>query len=77
MVAVVRTPEAKIVEVHKAPAARVRPALVHVVEIPPPPGPVNLYVLDRRGSKWLMIAKGHVHGPGCGHVHVDGRWCVP
>ena len=77
VVAVVRTPEAKVVEVHKAPAARVHPATVRVVEIPPPPGPVNIYVFDRHGSKWLKIAKGHVHGPGCGHVHVEGHWCLP
>jgi hypothetical protein len=19
---------------------------------------------------------GHRHGPGCGHVHVGGRWCI-
>lgn len=65
------------VEVHKTPPARVHPAPVHVVKVSPPPGPAHLYVLDRRGSKWFKIAKGHVHGPGCGHVHVEGHWCMP
>ncbi len=77
VVAVVRTPAPRVVEVHEAPAARVHPGPVRVVEIPPPPGPVNIYVFDRRGTKWLRIAKGHVHGPGCGHVHVEGHWCMP
>ena len=77
VVAVVRTPAPRVVEVHEAPAARVHPGPVRVVEIPPPPGPVNIYVFDRHGSKWLRIAKGHVHGPGCGHVHVEGRWSLP
>jgi len=77
MVAVGRTPPPRVVEVHEAPVARVHPGPVRVVEIPPPPGPVNIYVFDRHGSKWLRIAKGHVHGPGCGHVHVEGRWSLP
>ncbi len=66
-----------VVEVHKAPAARVHPPPARVVQVPPPPGPANVYVLDRRGSKWIKVSKGHVHGPGCGHVHVEGHWCMP
>jgi len=58
------------------PVARVHPAPVRVVEIPPPPGPVNVYVFDRRGSKWLKLRAGHVHGPGCGHIYVEGRWSI-
>ena len=77
MVAVVRTPAPRVVEVHEAPAARVHPGPVRVVEIPPPPGSINIYAFDRRGRKWLRIAKGHAHGPGCGHVHVEGHWCMP
>ena len=38
--------------------------------------PGKYYVYDRRGSKWVKIRKGHVHGPGCGHVYVDGVWCL-
>ena len=66
-----------VVEVHGAPPARVHPAPVRVVHIPPPPGAVNAYVYDRRGSKWLMVSGRHVHGPQCGHIHVEGHWCVP
>ena len=32
-------------------------------------------VFDRRGSKWVKVGPGHVHGPRCGHVFHDGRWC--
>jgi len=66
-----------VVEVHKAPATRVHPPPARVVQVPPRPGPANVYVLDRRGSKWVKIAKGHVHGPECGHVHFEGHWCMP
>jgi hypothetical protein len=66
-----------VVEVHKAPATRVHPTHTRVVEVAPCPGPVHLYVFDRHGSKWLKVAKGHSHGPGCGHVHVEGRWSLP
>lgn len=47
-----------------------------VVRIPAPPGDAKYYVYDRRGSKWLKIKTGHVHGPKCGHVVVDGHWCL-
>lgn len=77
VVAVVGGHDVGVVKVHKAPAARVHHAPARVVEVGPPPGPVHLYVFDRRGSKWLKIAKGHSHGPGCGHVHVEGRWSLP
>jgi len=77
VVAVAGGPHGGVVKVHKAPAARVHPAPTRVIEVGPPPGPVNLYVFDRRGSKWLKISKGHSHGPGCGHVHVEGRWSLP
>ncbi len=77
VVAVAVGPHGGAVAVERAPVARVHPAPVRVVEIPPPPGPINVFVFDRHGSKWLRIAKGHVHGPGCGHVHIEGHWCLP
>jgi len=66
-----------VVEVHNAPTTRVHPAPTKVVYIPPPPGAVNAYVYDRRGSKWLKVSGKHVHGPHCGHIHIEGHWCVP
>jgi len=65
------------VEVGKAPATLVHPAPQRVVRIPAPPGDVKFYVFDRRGSKWLKVSRGHVHGPHCGHVVVEGHWCLP
>ncbi|MEK6798716.1 MAG: hypothetical protein AABZ12_07115 [Planctomycetota bacterium] len=59
------------VRVQKAPAQEVR-----VVRIPPPPGHVNLHVYDRSGSKWIRLKAGHVHGPSCGHLLVEGHWCL-
>ncbi len=38
--------------------------------------PGRHYVYDRRGTKWVKIHKGHVHGPSCGHIHVEGRWSI-
>jgi hypothetical protein len=58
-------------------AKHVATAPVRAVRIPPPPGSVNAYVYDRRGSKWLRVSGRHVHGPSCGHVHVEGHWCMP
>ncbi len=49
---------------------------VRAVRIPPPPGPVDVYVYSRSGSKWQKIRTGHHHGPGCGHFVVEGHWCV-
>ena len=77
MVVVAKGRGPDVVEVHKAPATRVHPTHTRVVEVAPCPGPVHLYVFDRHGSKWLKVAKGHSHGPGCGHVHVEGRWSLP
>ncbi len=77
LVTVSRGPDRVVVEGGRGPAARAQPGPDRVVRIPAPPGPVNVYVFDRRGSKWLRIAKGHVHGPGCGHAHVEGHWCLP
>ena len=48
-----------------------------VVRIPAPPGEPKFYVYDRRKAAWLKVAKGHVHGPKCGHVVVEGHWCNP
>lgn len=28
------------------------------------------------GSSYVVVRKGHVHGPGCGHDLVKGRWVV-
>jgi hypothetical protein len=64
------------VRVEGGPAVRVHEPPGRVVRIPDPPGPVNVYVFDRRGSKWLKIRAGHVHGPGCGHVQFEGHWCI-
>ncbi|MDO8630415.1 MAG: hypothetical protein Q7R41_07965 [Phycisphaerales bacterium] len=64
------------VQVEGGPAVRVHEPPVRVVRIPPPPGPVNVYVFDRRGSKWLKIRSGHVHGAGCGHIMFEGHWCI-
>ncbi len=57
--------------------SRDRPGPDRVVRIPAPPGEAKFYVYDRRGSKWLKVAKGHTHGPKCGHVVVEGHWCNP
>jgi len=58
-------------------SAKVHPPPARAVRIPPPPGHANAYVYDRRGSKWLKVSGKHVHGPHCGHVHVEGHWCMP
>lgn len=29
---------------------------------------------QRHTNSWLKVNKGHIHGPGCGHDFVDGRW---
>jgi len=63
--------------VHVEAAKGVHPPPARAVRIPPPPGHVNAYVYDRRGSKWLKVSGKHVHGPHCGHVHVEGHWCMP
>ena len=31
---------------------------------------------DRHGHKWIVVHEGHVHGPNCGHVRVQGRWSI-
>jgi len=31
---------------------------------------------DRRGNKWIVVQEGHRHGPGCGHVLIEGRWSI-
>lgn len=49
---------------------------VRAVRIPPPPGPAEIYVYSRSGSKWQKIRAGHRHGPGCGHIYFEGRWCI-
>lgn len=77
MIGVARGPNHVAVEVGKGPATRVHIGADRVLRIPPPPGPIDVYVFNRSGSKWLRIAKGHKHGPGCGHVHVEGHWCLP
>ena len=46
------------------------------VRIPPPPGPEGYYVYSRSGSKWVKVRAGHRHGPGCGHIVVEGHWCL-
>lgn len=28
------------------------------------------------GRAWIQIDIGHVHGPGCGHVYIEGRWSI-
>lgn len=77
VLAVSRGPDHAVVEVGKAPATRVHPAPERVVRIPAPPGDARYYVYDRSGSKWLKVKSGHVHGPKCGHVVVEGYWCLP
>ena len=52
------------------------PPPVHAVRIPPPPGPGDAYVYSRSGSKWVKMRAGHRHGPGCGHIVVEGHWCI-
>jgi hypothetical protein len=54
----------------------VHPAPVRAVRIPPPPGRADYYVYSRSGSKWVKVRAGHRHGPGCGHIVVDGHWCL-
>jgi len=54
---------------HSPPPAR-------VLRIPPPPGPSTHYVYSRSGSKWQKVRVGHRHGPGCGHIVVEGHWCI-
>lgn len=49
---------------------------VRAVRIPPPPGPRDGYVYSRSGSKWVKVRGGHRHGPGCGHIVVEGHWCI-
>ena len=39
-------------------------------------GPNCGCVFDRSGSKWVAVEQGHVHGPGCGHARVNGRWVL-
>lgn len=50
------------------------PPPVRAVRVPPPPGPVDAYVYSRSGSKWVKVRPGHRHGPGCGHIVVEGYW---
>jgi hypothetical protein len=33
-------------------------------------------VFDRRGHKWVKVSEGHVHGPHCGHIRIEGRWTI-
>lgn len=40
------------------------------------PAPSHNRVFDRATGKWIAISKDHVHGPGCGHVYINGRWCT-
>ncbi len=65
-----------VVSAGRGPAVRVHEPPARVVRIPAPPGPVNAFVFDRRGSKWIRVKGKHVHGPGCGHVIVEGHWCL-
>jgi hypothetical protein len=77
-VVAVATPSGRVHVESTAPPKQVHPPPVRAVRIPaPPPGNVNAYVYDRRGSKWLKVSGKHVHGPHCGHVHVEGHWCMP
>ena len=31
---------------------------------------------DRRERVWVRLADGHVHGRNCGHINVNGKWCL-
>ncbi len=31
---------------------------------------------DGHSRKWIKVRKGHIHGPGCGHRHKNGRWTI-
>ena len=42
----------------------------------PAPTPVHNRVYDRATGKWVAIHPNHVHGRGCGHVYINGRWCI-
>ncbi len=33
-------------------------------------------VYSGRGHKWIKVKKGHVHGPHCGHIIIEGRWSI-
>ncbi|GEM_PF-2303260 len=61
--------------VGKARAVHVDREPAHVARVETvPSGAVRVYSPRRR--IWIDIDAGHRHGPHCGHVHRDGRWCV-
>ena len=31
---------------------------------------------DRQGRGWVSVETGHVHGKNCGHIYVNGKWCL-
>ncbi len=55
---------------------RVGPGVKRVGKVGHKHGPQCGCVFDRAGSKWVVVRKGHVHGRGCGHVRIKGRWTI-
>lgn len=33
-------------------------------------------VWSRARRTWIAIDRGHVHGPRCGHIYLEGRWSI-
>ncbi len=31
---------------------------------------------DHRKRVWIVVGEKHVHGPGCGHAYIEGRWTI-
>ena len=62
--------------VGKRKAARVHPQPAKVTRIRHVHDASCGCVYDRRGHKWAVIRKGHVHRRGCGHVLIEGRWSL-
>ena len=32
---------------------------------------------DRRERVWVSLQRGHTHGRNCGHIYINGKWCLP
>lgn len=39
-------------------------------------GPSSGDVWNRSRRAWVRVRRGHIHGPRCGHVYLEGRWTI-
>lgn len=65
------------VVISKAPATRVHEPPARVRKAAHVHGATCGCAWDRRERVWVVLEEGHVHGRNCGHININGKWCLP